>query len=114
MIQISSAEANVLMKENKLPSFINEPGWRILILTQSWCSQWHLMKKYIPQLEKENTFKAAYFEYDLAENFESFMHFKEAEYRNDYVPYLRFYFDGAFISESNYLGESAFISRIRT
>jgi hypothetical protein len=53
-----------------------------------------------------------YAEYDLEPWFESFMAFKEDSFGNREVPYVRYYREGVFSGESNYLSADGFTTRL--
>jgi len=80
----------------------------VLALTQSWCPQWERMRPWLEELSGEKGVACFYVEYDLATFFEDFRSFKESVFRNDEVPYFRYYRDGKLIKESNYLDRTGF------
>jgi glutaredoxin len=90
------------------------PGTGALILTQSWCPQWKAMKNYLDEAEQAGKLTAdiRYIEYDLESFFEEFMLFKEDTYNNREIPYVRYYHDGAFTGESNYISQEGFLYRL--
>jgi hypothetical protein len=57
-----------------------------------------------------------YVEYDIAEwkdlTHEAFMTFKEDTYNNREIPYVRYYRDGSFSRDSNYIALGGFLSRL--
>jgi hypothetical protein len=85
----------------------------VVILTQDWCSQWENMKSWIYRLNIDEDIDVYELEYNRVDYFEEFMKFKENQWRNEYVPYLRFYKDGVFIKETNYISEKEFIDILR-
>ncbi len=80
----------------------------ILVLTQDWCSQWRSMKGWIYDMETAEDIDIYEFEYNKTDYFDEFLSFKESHWKNDQVPYLRFYRDGAFIRDTNYISRSTF------
>jgi hypothetical protein len=85
-----------------------------IILTQSWCSEWKLMNRYLDSLAKDKSLTDKdiavwQFVYDGTDYFQKFRTFKEEILGNDRVPYVRFYRDGTFVSDSNFLGKLDFL-----
>jgi hypothetical protein len=92
-------------------------GTGALILTQSWCPQWKAMKSYLPELEKAgDNVTILYVEYDIAYDteafFDTFMEFKENTYENREIPYVRYFREGVFSGESNYVSLQGFLHRL--
>jgi hypothetical protein len=81
-----------------------------VILTQSWCPQWPLMRSWLESALSEAGAKAFYVEYDNEPFFERFMAWKEDMLGNRSVPYVRYYRDGALVAESNYISKNGFVS----
>jgi glutaredoxin len=94
----------------------------VIILTQSWCPQWVAVKSYLEEAEKKAAEKTGVdiniytIEYDIAEwrqlGHEDFMTFKEDTFNNREIPYIRYYKDGVFSGDSNYLSLDGFLSRL--
>ena len=89
-----------------------------IILTQSWCPQWAAMKAYLPKVEAAlGNVGIYYVEYDIEtwENLENqaFMSFKEDGFKNREIPYVRYYRDGAYSRDSNFISMDGFISRLK-
>lgn len=87
-----------------------------IILTQSWCPQWRFMKSYLEEVDARlNDASQAhiyYLEYDLEDWYEAFLSFKENTFQNWEVPYVRYYRNGSFIGESNFIAPQGFMSRL--
>jgi hypothetical protein len=47
--------------------------------------------------------------YDKSPFFQEFLQFKEGHLENDLIPYIRYYRQGDFIGESNYVPSRAFL-----
>ena len=69
-----------------------------VILTQSWCPQWHSMKKFVSDFKEAEVYCL---EYDKTDYFDSFRIFKENTFGNDKIPYIRYYCDGKLVTETN-------------
>jgi len=80
-----------------------------VILTQSWCPQWHEMKRVIHDLEDCSIF---FLEYDLSDFFDSFRTFKEEVFNNFQIPYIRYYKSGKLINESNAVSQEVFCEKL--
>ena len=88
-----------------------------IILTQSWCPQWSAMKAYLPKAEADlGDVKLYYAEYDAEPweklGHEEFMTFKENTFNNREIPYVRYYRNGVFSRDSNYISLEGFKSRL--
>ncbi|MCG8569515.1 MAG: thioredoxin family protein [Spirochaetes bacterium] len=86
----------------------------VLILTQSWCSQWHYMEQWINELLKEDepdlkNVKIMKYVYDQSPLFSDFLDLKEDQWNNRAIPYLRFYRNGKIITECNYIPKDRFL-----
>ena len=98
------------------PDLVAGPATAI-ILTQSWCPQWVAMRAYLPRAEETlKELKIFYVEYDIEPwetiDREAFMAFKENSLNNREIPYVRYYLNGKFSRDSNYLPLDGFISRL--
>jgi len=81
-----------------------------VILTQSWCPQWHAMKSSVANFSGADIWLL---EYDLTDYFDTFRRFKEQELGNDQIPYVRYYADGVLVAESNAVSEQTFRTHLR-
>ena len=98
------------------PALVSGPA-AVVILTQSWCPQWAAMKAYLPEVENElGELKIFYVEYDIEtweslEN-EAFMAFKENTLNNRNIPYVRYYLNGVYSRDGNFISKDGFKSRL--
>lgn len=76
-----------------------------IILTQSWCPQWHAMKQFVTGFPGARIFVL---EYDRTDYFDQFREFKERTLGNDQIPYVRYYDHGILVAESNAVTEEVF------
>ena len=76
-----------------------------VILTQSWCPQWHAMKRFVYDFTVVQVFSL---EYDRTDYFDAFRRFKEEVFNNDQIPYIRYYRNGILTGESNAVSETEF------
>lgn len=86
-----------------------------IVLTQAWCSQWKAMKAYLDSPEFQSGLAGAavfWVEYDREPFFDAFMEWKEETFRNDQVPYVRYYRDGAPSSSGNYVPADFFRKKL--
>jgi hypothetical protein len=103
------------------PSLTGGPAAAI-ILTQSWCPQWHEVRRFLPEAERR---AAAFYpggipiltvEYDIAPweglRGDDFMAFKERVYNNHEIPYIRYYRQGGFYRDSNFISLQGFLDRL--
>jgi len=91
-----------------------------VILTQSWCPQWRFMQGYLRDVDKKvnetigKRVDMYVLEYDKESWYEEFLAFKEDTLGNREVPYIRFYREGKFVGETNFIPSQGFISRLTT
>jgi hypothetical protein len=87
-----------------------------VVLTQGWCPQWTSMNVWLGFMKrrgnpKELDVTVFEFVYDAVDFFGEFLAFKERRFGNDQIPYIRYYADGALVSESNYTTSKDFLRR---
>ena len=115
--KLTEAECRTAMETGNFDAALVSGPAAAIILTQSWCPQWGAMKAYLSKAEAALGDVAIYYvEYDI-ERWESldndvFMHFKENTFRNWDVPYVRYYRNGVYSRDSNYISLDGFKSRL--
>lgn len=82
-----------------------------VVLTQSWCPQWHAMKRFVTDFAGADVYCL---EYDRVDYFEAFREFKERVLGNEQIPYIRYYCRGSLITESNAVSEETFRQKLFT
>jgi hypothetical protein len=114
---LTEAECRYAVRNGEFePSLIR--GRTALILTQSWCPQWKTVKSYLEEAEKKALGgpmpepSILYIEYDTLASFEEFMAFKEEQFKNREIPYIRYYLDGKCTGQSNYTDLKGFLHRL--
>ena len=117
--KLTEAECRAAMENNGFDAALVAGPAAAIILTQSWCPQWTAMKKYLPQVEAAmDEVRLYYVEYDVEpwENLEheAFMHFKETAFNNREIPYVRYYQNGVYSRDSNYISLDGFKSRLKS
>lgn len=88
-----------------------------VIMTQNWCSQWLYMRNWLDELylnEKDMEIDIYEIIYNTKDYYEDFMNFKERVYKNDLIPYVRYYKKGKFIGESNYIYKEDFLNLFKS
>ncbi len=83
-----------------------------IILTQSWCYQWVSLDRSLESLKQKREYEIDIYEleYDKVDYFSDFLRFKENTFRNDLIPYVRYYTDGKLVGETNYVSVTDFLS----
>ncbi len=113
---ITEDQARAIMEAGDIPGEFRTAARRVaVVLTQGWCPQWRAMNSYLSRMEWEKTDDGlVVYElvYDRLPFFYDFMHFKETRFDNEHIPYVRYYRDGGFVGESNYIGEAAFLGML--
>ncbi len=110
MKEIADDQAAYIIKTGNLPDEILSSGEKVaIIFTQDWCPQWMIMKQWLGSMEKKgiNTY---YLVYNKKSYFNDFMKTKESVWKNDLIPYVRYYRDGKYKNDSNYVSKMSFNS----
>ena len=79
-----------------------------IVMTQNWCPQWIALKSWIYSMETAASVDVYELVYNTVDYGKEFRRFKETVFRNDQIPYLRFYKGGKLFKESNYVGRTGF------
>lgn len=117
-VKVTEEQARYAMDHREMPEEVRNASESVaVVLTQGWCPQWSMMKGYLRELEENGQpadRELTVFElvYDEVSYFDEFRDFKEAIWQNYQIPYIRYYIDGAFVDESNYVPRAAFLSRL--
>ena len=111
-ITITADQVDTTLENGTLPVEVVASASRVaVVLTQSWCGQWRMMKTWLSKLESEMSEELDVYEleYDTVSRFREFMSFKENVLGNDLVPFVLYYRDGECVGRSNYLGRDEFM-----
>ena len=101
--KLSETECRDLMERGDIETGLAAGPAAALILTQSWCPQWAAMKAYYVEY---------YIEPWESLKYETFMSFKENTFRNREIPYVRYYRNGGYYRDSNYISLEGFKERL--
>jgi hypothetical protein len=109
-LKLSGDDCKAAMRDGEIPASLiaSAPGVAV-VLTQSWCPQWLWMKSYLGSVAEEEGVDVYWVEYDREPYFEEFRAFKEDTFGNYEIPYVRYYRDGTFARESNYIDKGGFL-----
>jgi len=115
--KLTEAECRAAMETGDFDAALVSGPAAAIILTQSWCPQWAAMKAYLSKVDTALSGLTLYYvEYDVEPwknlKYEAFMGFKENTYSNWDIPYVRYYQNGVFTRDSNYISMDGFISRL--
>lgn len=77
-----------------------------VVLTQDWCPQWTMMKRYLSEITEAAVF---FIEYNREARANEYMHAKETIFGNDLIPYVRYYRNGEFVGDSNFVFKDNFL-----
>ena len=115
--RLTEAECRAAVESGDFDAALVKGPRTAIILTQSWCPQWKAMSAYLPRVEAAlGDARIYYVEYDIEpwENLahETFMAFKENTFNNREIPYVRYYKNGVFSRDSNYLALDGFTGRL--
>ena len=113
MTRLSIAQCEQAMAKGEFSPEVTASSSRVaIVLTQSWCPQWVMMRLWLHQAEKDAEASVFIMEYDKEAVFEDFMAFKEDVLGNRSVPYVRYYRDGKFTGDGNFTGRDGFVARL--
>jgi hypothetical protein len=108
---LTQDQLDALLKDGEFPESVRLAAPKVVVvMTQDWCGQWTSMAAYLPDFADQAAIFAV--EYNRLRDFERIMHFKETVFRNDQVPYLRFYRDGKLVRQSNWIPRAAFAAML--
>lgn len=116
--KLTEDQAREAMSTGEFTGSVRASAPRVaVILTQGWCGDWRAMERWLEKLPRDGTPESDspidIYEllYDRIAFFDEFRSFKERVFRNSLIPYVRFYRNGVFLSDSNHLEEQAFFQR---
>lgn len=108
MVQMSPQQARDAVEKGEFGRDIVEAADKVaVVLTQSWCPQWHEMRRFAAGFQEAAVF---FLEYDKTDFFDEFRGFKEETFGNDEIPYVRYYRSGKLVAQSNAVPEEQFRS----
>jgi len=106
MKQIEKEQALYAINQGEFGDDIIRSAERVaVILTQSWCPQWHSMQHFIADFPEAEVYVL---EYDRTDYFDQFREFKERVLGNDQIPYIRYYHRGILMAQSNAVHQEQF------
>ncbi|MBN2353614.1 MAG: hypothetical protein JXD23_13660 [Spirochaetales bacterium] len=112
--KISDEEARRTIAAREFPDEIRASRDKVaVILTQGWCHQWLSLKHGLERVASSETreIDVHIFVYDHSPVFNEFLTFKETVLGNAVIPYIRYYRDGKYRTDSNYVTVEKFLSR---
>ena len=113
MKEISDKQASYIIENKKIPHDILQSSEKVaIVLTQDWCPQWTYMQRWLTKTE-ENGIKTFYLSYNNKNYYSEFMGVKEETFGNALVPYVRYYKNGNYVDDSNYVSEELFLSNFK-
>ena len=103
---IDDNEMKYIMENKEVSNDIKNTSEKVLaIFTQDWCGDWKGLNIELVANEQNNDVDLTVFicKYNESPLYEEFMNFKEKEWKNELIPYLRYYKNGSFIKDTNHL-----------
>jgi len=101
MQELSQDACEQTIAESEVPASIRGSSERVaVVLTQSWCPDWSVMRRYLNSLDEPGV-TVYYVEYDRRPFYREMMAFKETVFGSYEIPYVRYYRGGELVSESN-------------
>lgn len=109
-----------VQSEDALTKLAHSDDYVALIMTQDWCPQWHAMEKYLAKVsaqqnDKDQKSTTIYWtSYNKLNAFETIMKYKESQWKNEEVPYVRYYHNGTLVGESNFVSRFIFTDMLNS
>lgn len=91
------------------PDVLSSQGNVAIIMTQDWCTQWRSMGGWLKNLDDTIDLDIYELCYNRVDCFQDFLSLKENVWKNQTIPYVRYYRDGRLITESNYISRKEFL-----
>ncbi|MEI8095181.1 MAG: hypothetical protein WCG80_13285 [Spirochaetales bacterium] len=103
----SEAEVQSLLDEGEVPASIRGAADKVaVIFTQDWCIDWVVMDRFLPEFAGQVEIYVLV--YNQHPRFQEIMTFKEETFGNFEIPYLRYFWKGQLITETNKLPRNTF------
>lgn len=115
--ELSQQQARYVMEHGEFDDSVTKADdFVAVVLTQDWCPQSVSMNVWLNSMIKKGEpkeFNLTIFEfsYDKVDFFDAFRTFKESHFRNQEIPYIRYYKNGRFLEESNYVPSRLFLKK---
>lgn len=114
MIHIHSfldSELTDIIAEGDIPESLRTSS-TMAIFTQDWCPDWLQMRPWIEELKtkSQQSGNLCIGVYNTANCSEEFQSFKEEQWENGLIPYIRMYQNGELVEETNHIGRNAFFA----
>jgi hypothetical protein len=84
-----------------------------VVMTQDWCSEWMGMKRWMDSMEDIKGLDIYELIYNTVDYYNDFLQLKEKAWKNDLIPYIRYYADGVLIHQSNYIKKEDFLKILK-
>ncbi|MBT3276259.1 MAG: hypothetical protein HN368_24135 [Spirochaetales bacterium] len=114
-IDLTEAQARQAIADNEFGEDVRGSSEHVaVVLTQGWCPQWVMMNGWLKSMQKKNESESLDLDvyvlvYDRVPYSSEFMRFKETTFSNYEIPYVRYYYKGNLIDESNYISKNGFL-----
>ena len=79
-----------------------------VVMTQDWCSEWKRMEAWLCDMSGCDDLDIYLVVYNKLDCFQDFLRLKENQWRNDQIPYVRYYENGSLFRVSNAVPQEAF------
>jgi hypothetical protein len=106
-LTINDNQIEQLYEKLEFPESVRQHSEKVVvIMTQDWCPQWHAMDAYLNRFIDQASIYLLI--YNTRSDFDRIREFKEEVFNNREIPYIRYYYQGKFITETNYLPQGTF------
>lgn len=107
ILSISDDELQQLYQQKDFPLSVRGHSEKVIVLmTQDWCPQWIEMQSFLTDFTDQTSIFVLV--YNTRRDFDQIREFKENQFGNFEVPYIRYYFKGDLITETNWLPRNTF------
>ena len=115
--ELNTEQARHIMEHGDVADSVKQDDQCVaVVLSQGWCPQSVSMNVWLNSMIKKgepSDFNLTVYElnYDQLEFFAEFRTFKERHFNNYEIPYIRYYKNGQFVDESNYVPSRLFLKK---
>jgi len=114
IISLSDDDCLYAIERKEFSEAILNAGENVaVVMSQDWCPQWLQMKRFLNDEANNQTIEITAFvvEYNKRSFFNKFMKIKEDIWGNDQIPYVRYYKNGKYTGDSNFIWKDLFFNK---
>ncbi len=111
-LSFTEEELEHTLTEGELPASVRSAARQVIVVwTQDWCPQWADLQSWI--LQEAGNRPVYLLVYNQHPRFAELMAFKEENWKNREIPYVRHYVGGNLAAEHNWLPRATFQEQLK-